>query len=334
MRILHAPTDVGNQPWGVSAAERALGHDSRVVVYEQHFGFGSDYNLHFERLSRPARLFAATKFFAWALPRFDIFHFYFATTFFPAFVDLPVLKALGKKLFFTFQGCDIRPAEACHTAVHHPDEHRHAPLAVQQRNLRTIRRFARKTYVLNPDLLDPSPTSEFLPYASVDARSLTPTYPAVKTNEEFVVIHAPSDRLVKGTAYLEAAVMKLQRRGYRVRLDLAAGIPHDKVLARAARADIAVDQLLIGWYGAFAVETMALGKPTLCYLKPEWVKRVPFHDTLPIVNVNHETIETTLANLLDHPERLAKLGRNSRDFAAREHDPNAIAKRLLHDYAS
>ena len=30
-----------------------------------------------------------------------------------------------------------------------------------------------------------------------------------------------------------------------------------------AQADLVVDQVLIGWYGALAVETMAMGKPVI-----------------------------------------------------------------------
>jgi len=37
-------------------------------------------------------------------------------------------------------------------------------------------------------------------------------------------------------------------------------------------ADLLVDQLLTGWYGAVAVEMMALGKPVVCYLREDDLK--------------------------------------------------------------
>ena len=43
-------------------------------------------------------------------------------------------------------------------------------------------------------------------------------------------------------------------------------------------ADIVVDQLLAGWYGGFAVEAMALGKPVIAYLRESDLHHVPAGD--------------------------------------------------------
>lgn len=50
-------------------------------------------------------------------------------------------------------------------------------------------------------------------------------------------------------------------------------IPHDKVHELYEKTDLAVDELLVGWYGAFAVEMMALGKPVVCYIREEELKK-------------------------------------------------------------
>lgn len=332
MRILHAPADVGNQPWGVSLGERALGHRSKVLVYMQHFaGFGSDVNLHFERRSKLSRMMAASSFFLRSLSQFDIFHFYFATSFFPGFPDLRILKALKKKIFFTFQGCDIRPVESCPAAVLDPVKHRHENDAAQKRRLATCLQFAQKTFVLNPDLLDQSPTSVFLPYA-LDIKAWQPNFRPYQHGEEVVIFHAPSDRLVKGTDHVEQAVTELQKEGYRVRLDLVHGASHDEVLKRLSRAHIAVDQLLAGWYGAAAVEMMALGKPTLCFLRDDWIPRVPFKNELPIINVSPKTLGAVLRHLLDHPEWWEEMGRRGRHFVEKIHDPVEVAKTVVKEY--
>ncbi len=43
MKVLHAPVNVGNQPWVLSRHERALGADSRLVVnYSTWFNFPAD----------------------------------------------------------------------------------------------------------------------------------------------------------------------------------------------------------------------------------------------------------------------------------------------------
>lgn len=333
MRILHAPTHIGNQPWGLSLAERELGATSRVLIYKQlNPSYGSDENLHFETRGKAGNLAVALGAFGHALKNFDIFHFYFATSFFPRYVDLPILKSFGKRIFFTFQGCDIRSSAVCAASILDPQKHAHAPVELQQQNLRTILRHTKKTYVLNPDLLDASPTSEFLPYASVDPRQWTVHFRPYRKGEEVVIFHAPSDRLVKGTNVLEEAIRKLRAEGYRVRLDLVHGLPNTEVKRRAKDAHLVVDQLRIGWYGALAVETMALGKPTLCFIKQGWLERVPFQNDCPIINATVDSITEVLKDLLDHPETWEAKSKESRRFVETYHDPLTIARRLLKDY--
>ena len=52
-----------------------------------------------------------------------------------------------------------------------------------------------------------------------------------------------------------------------MRLDLVQKVSRQEVLARCARAHVVVDQLLLGWYGGFAVESMASGRPVLAYVR-------------------------------------------------------------------
>ena len=43
LRVLHAPVNVGNQPWSLSRAERALGVKSDLIInYQTSFGYPAD----------------------------------------------------------------------------------------------------------------------------------------------------------------------------------------------------------------------------------------------------------------------------------------------------
>ena len=44
------------------------------------------------------------------------------------------------------------------------------------------------------------------------------------------------------------------------------GVPNAEARLRYAAADVVVDQLRIGWYGMFAIESMALAKPVVVHL--------------------------------------------------------------------
>ncbi len=335
LRILHAPTDVGN-PWAISQAERALGHFSRVIVYVQHNqGFQSDYNLHFERYPKIIDLARAIRFFLFAIRNFDVFHFYFSTTFFPNNIDIPILHSLGKKIFFTFQGCDIRPTEACFSARLNPKGHRHAPNHVQRRRLRYFLRYASQTYVSTPDLLAFSPDSKLSPPISVDLNNWKPHYRSYRAGEEVMLFHAPTDPIIKGTKHIERAVAKLQGRGYKIRLDMPKRVPHKELYARAAQAHLTVDQVLVGWYGSFGIEMMALGKPLLCYIKNEYIDLLPEYarKDFPVINVTTSTLVNVLEDLLKHPERWEGLGRRGRTFIERAYNPMLVAQQLITDYA-
>ena len=193
-----------------------------------------------------------------------------------------------------------------------------------------------KVFTLNPDLMHFLPNAELLPYASVDpaAWALGEDRREAPTPQRPIqVLHLPTNKSIKGTRYVERACAELQDEGWPVQLRLVQGIPHAEVQALIASSDVVVDQLLIGWYGAFAVEAMSLGKPVLCYLRDDDLKRfVPFQDRIPIVRTSKETLTHDLQALLNDPARRSQLGRAGRQFVVEVHDPREIAKRTVAVY--
>ena len=141
-----------------------------------------------------------------------------------------------------------------------------------------------------------------------------------------MVVHAPTDRAVKGSRHVIEAVELLRAEGVRVRLELLEGLTHDKVRELTGAADIVVDQLMIGWYGGFAVEAMALAKPVVCFIRED---QNPFGASLPIVRATPSTLVDRLRELLADPARLAELGAAGRKFVETEHDPRRLARRAL-----
>ncbi|MBA2506610.1 MAG: glycosyltransferase [Thermoleophilaceae bacterium] len=325
-RILHAPADVGGNALGLSRAERELGFESDVaVVAAGPFGYQAD--ILFEDAHHPplARLPRRVAFLRRAAHRYDIFHFNFGQTLLTVraagrvWNELAWLKRRGRTVVVTFQGCDVRPQRecSCSKAACTADD-RYRPV-----NAERIARFADRVLYLNPDLARWLPrAAAFMPYASVDARAVEvgrdPGEPG-----ELVVAHAPSDREVKGSAEVIAAVEALRAEGAEVRLDLIEGVPHDEVLARVGRAHVAVDQLNLGWYGALAVEAMATGRPVLCAIDDA---ANPFGEELPIVRARAGTLLEELRTLAGDPDRRRALGERSRRFALERHDPRAIAR--------
>jgi hypothetical protein len=138
-----------------------------------------------------------------------------------------------------------------------------------------------------------------------------------------VIVHAPQHRRIKGTDYLVEAVADLRSRGFMAELRLIERLSRHEALNAYADADIIADQFIIGSYGMFALEGLALGKPVLTYLDEQHLGN-PAYD-LPIVNTNPYNIRQVLAALLRVPVLRVRLGRVAR-LAAERHTPRVMSE--------
>jgi glycosyltransferase involved in cell wall biosynthesis len=145
-----------------------------------------------------------------------------------------------------------------------------------------------------------------------------------------LVVHAPSNRERKGTEHVEAACAQLP-----VDLEVIHGLRHEQAVEIYKRADIVVDQLNAGWYGLFAIEAMALGKPVVTFLHDEAVRRTEdaFGVRVPIVSATKETLADRLRPLVASAEDRRRLGAEGRAYVERVHDADHVADRLLDIYA-
>lgn len=328
-RILHAPFDVGGQARGLSLAERDLGLVSDVVVFApQRWGYENDIDLDAGRsVPVPLRMLRRARFLSRALESYDVFHFNFGHTLLQVrqlgrvIDELPLLRRRGKTILVTYQGCDVRtfPHCQCRNPACIPDTR------YRRRAAERFLRHADRVFYLNPDLGEHLPGARFLPYANVDPQAIAPIRPPVD-REEIVVAHAPTDRILKGTEHVVAAIRSLRAQGMPVRLELHENLRRTQVLDRIARADIVVDQLVMGWYGGFTVEAMALAKPVICSIHED---QNPFGSGLPLVRASPATLAEQIRELALDGERRRRIGVACREFAEREHDPRKVARQAL-----
>ncbi len=293
-------------PWQNVQALRRKGIDARLVVFER-------YKLHPEAdwsLERGEgfvrRQLVQARAMARLLPDTDVFHFYFGLTLIPKSLQFPLLRASGKRSVMHFLGSDIRgkpPAEL------------------------TWAKRAGARIVGSYDAIRWVPDAEVVP-PGIDLRDYTPAPPS--DNPRPVVLHAPSSRRRKGTEHVIAACEQLP-----VELEIVEGLHHDEARRRYERADIVVDQLNAGWYGLFAIEAMALGKPVVTFLHDEAVARTEeaFGTKVPIVSATAETLGAALRPLVEGAAQRRRIGVESRAYVERIHDADRIADRLLDIYS-
>lgn len=128
-------------------------------------------------------------------------------------------------------------------------------------------------------------------------------------------------------------VNKLIKEGFDLEILSPSGIPNREVRFIQAQCDIFLDMLTYGWFGAMAREAMMLGKPVICYLRPEWLESMKLEIPeyvleLPIISATPDTIEEVLKSLITNPEKLKKIGESSRAFALKWHSQEAGGQRL------
>jgi glycosyltransferase involved in cell wall biosynthesis len=141
-----------------------------------------------------------------------------------------------------------------------------------------------------------------------------------------LVLHAPTNRLIKGTSYIEAAFAKLRPRFPGVEFKTVEKVPWLGLRDALAECDVFVDQVFMGWYGMVSVEAMALARPALAYLRPDFEPRA---QGCPLVRITVESLADELAAVLSDTPRRRALGEAGRAWVEREHEAHVIAAKLV-----
>ena len=332
LRVLHAPAEIAGQASVLARALRALGVDAHSLAYNPGFPqYQPDELRPYDARPLVPRYLGYLASAARHLGRWDVYHFHFGRTLVPPHnPDLPLIKALGRKVVFHYHGCDVRNRAhmlATHARATCTECDPFCHPARQKRVLASAARFADRELVSTPDLLESAPRARHLPVALdlADYRFAPPRGPVKR------VVHAPTNRLIKGTRYVEAAFDALRPRFPGVRFEVVERLPWRDLLAVLGEADVVVDQLFMGWYGMVAVEAMALGKPVLCFIRDDFERRL---SDCPILRCTREDLTERLAETLSDATDRVSLGERGRRYAEREHAAAVIAARLLALYRS
>ncbi|OEH86528.1 hypothetical protein BHU72_13025 [Desulfuribacillus stibiiarsenatis] len=262
---------------------------------------------------------------------YDVFHYHYGVTIWNDYRDIKLMKSKGKKMIMHHWGNDVRfhdLARINNPYVYTGDS---PPNNQIGHNLANISQYISEAIVQDHEVL-PYVTPYYkkvhvLPLA-IDLRKFQPTYPNV-TKKRPLILHAPTNPDFKGTVIIEAAIESLKST-YDFEYKRIEKMNHEQVIRLYAEADIIVDQILCGSYGLLCVESMALGKPVLCYIRPDLIESFP--SGLPVVNANPDTIQEQLKMLLTNPSLRNSLGKAGRTYVENYHAQDTVVSQLLSIY--
>lgn len=311
MRILHI-RNVANVANVLATKQRELGHKAVTLgiintpqVFRSDFNIGLSKEYPFDDI--PKRFFLITRNLLKHMD-FDVFHLHDGGLF-PFDIDVPSWFKIMGRVCVHWHGSKIR-----------------------NRGNQGLSKYADCIFVSTPDLLRFEKRAEWIPNP-IDLQVL----PKVVNEQDrkegpLRILHAPTDREIKGTDGIISKINELRKNGVNIDLKIIENTPYQLVLEAMAQADLIIDWInpKYGIYGMVSIEGMALGKPVICSLKEDYIKN--FYHGCPIINANFNNLNEKLMYLLEDESARRTYGKNGRIYVKRMHDAVAVTKQVLTFY--
>lgn len=339
IRLLVGPANFAGQGWAWGrAAERIDGVGSRVLTVDGGgYSYGTDYGVSQELFRDPAWQVQHERYvldgFSHVLleavrPVLGLRSTYVAD----CRHDVEHLHAAGLATALVAHGSDVR------LPSRHAARERWSPFRDGDELNERLEKYAKRSgdyaasfdgpvFVSTPDLLVDLPRAHWLPVVVDTARWLPGEAPMQRRRP--VVMHAPSNPRLKGTATIEEALTRLEASGV-VEYRRIEGVPNAQMPAVLAEADIVVDQLAMGLYGVAAAEAMAAGRVVVSYVGEviRGTVRAELGREVPIAEADPETLADVVAGLAADRDRARDLAAEGIAYARDVHDGGRSAEVL------
>ncbi|QOY34211.1 glycosyltransferase [Anaerobacillus isosaccharinicus] len=264
---------------------------------------------------------------------FDCFHFHYASSLLLDFKDLPLIKSTGKKMIMHHWGNDVRfheQAKVNNPYVYTGDSPSNE---IIHERLTKISAHIDEAIVQDHEVLpyvEPYYKKVNVAPIAIDLDKFNPKYPDCKKNVP-LILHAPTNPEFKGTKYIEAAIKELANT-HTFEYKRLEKLSNAEIIKIYRDADIIADQILCGSYGLLSVESMALGKPVITFIRPDIANTFP--SGLPIVNANPDTVYEKLKLLIEQPSLRKELGMLGRKYVENYHSKEIVTDKLIQIYTN
>tara|TARA_Y100000589_G_C27190589_1_gene644637 strand:+ start:1286 stop:2410 length:1125 start_codon:yes stop_codon:yes gene_type:complete len=364
-KVLILPVNTGGTIFYIRDAIRSLNYEPQIITFTKHpFGYEKNkfiFNQNSNFLERELRKIFALRYYF--LCKNIIFN-YGRTIFMQEFInkeskyfylkimqnfyykimqriEISINKLLDNRLIFIYSGDDARQSEYCLKNffispahyLRHTSYYTESKDNIKRNNIKIINKIAYSIYSVNPDIMNVLPKrTKFLPYPY---RLESDSY-NIKNNKTLKIAHVPSHRGVKGTKLIIDKIknLKINKPELNINLTILENIDHSELLRKLEDFDLVIDQILVGWYGSIAVESMAKGIPVMAYLRNKDMKFVPIkmQKDMPIINISINNLEKKIIEFCKFDqEELFNLSKRSKEFVRNWHSLNYCAESLKDD---
>ncbi|MFH2036254.1 MAG: glycosyltransferase [Candidatus Zixiibacteriota bacterium] len=248
--------------------------------------------------------------------------------------DVWLLRWMNRPMVISFGGTDVRLAsiaQAKNRYVNIPAySEGEAKIRKKLKFLGKYIRFAATDYEL-AEYVEPYFEKVFILKQTLDISQIQFNPPSAE-NRIPVVMHVPTNRIAKGSDFIDAAVERLKSENIPIDYRPLEPVYTQKQMQDIIKdSDIIIDAICTGAYGLSAIEAMSAGKPVICHIRKDLVEKHP--DDLPIVSANPDTIYDKLKELVLDSQLRYEIGVKSRAFAEKHHSYSTIGNRLKEIYS-
>lgn len=267
--------------------------------------------------------------------RYDVFIFCSNSTFF-FFLELPLLRLLGKKVIYVFLGTDSRPIYLNGYLMNDSSKPglRIWICRFQKIVVRIIERLA-DVCINHP------PQAYFherkfismhcvgIPVNLQDTENM-PVHTAA--NNTVSILHAPSKTGPKGSAQFSAIVENLKKKGYPIEYIEVTNVPNAEVLRLINLCDFILDEMYSDTpMAVFASEAAAAGKPAVVggYYWEKIKGDIPKDSLPPNAFVHPEKVEEAIERFISDAESRNAAGKEAKVFVAQKWSAARVAGNYL-----
>ena len=313
LKVFHGPNNTGGIGYRLSRLQRERGMASDFWTLEDHPRKKQwDVCLHLDKKSGIYVFISRIAMFLFCLVNYNVFHFYFGESLLPFNLDLPFLKLFRKKIVMTYCGSDIRLFRVDLSRHGFPELLKEAGYTERQDRLKLIKMRWHRLWVNKitapRNLYGYARTvfsEEMISQVWINNIDIFSGYgkeplPAPHNmKKRLLVVHAPTSRQIKGTRIIEKTVLQLQSEGLKFDYQRIEGRTYPEAIALIKRADIVIDQIIIGGIGNLGFESLSMGKTLCVYVIDEIVDMLG--SNLPLLNSNVYNLKDQLRLAITDP---------------------------------